>query len=141
MSPICTGPRTFLLKTLFWSRPSRILHLTCIASPLVPVLSTISSTFAGVAYEKSTVPFFSSCLGILSCCAGFSPAPLVSFPTEWVPDSVRASLALSFSILSCFAYYLLNQAFCFPFFHYRNASCTYLYSSSCSKLFLAWHCE
>src|SRR3989338_4371709 len=120
------GPRTFLLKTLFWSRPSKILHLTCIASPLVPVLSTISSTFAGVAYEKFTVPFFSSCLCILSCWAGFCSASPASFPLD-----------LSFSILSCLAYYLLNQAFCFPFFHYRNASCAYLDSSSSSKLFLA----
>jgi hypothetical protein len=47
MSPNCTGPLTFLLNTLFASLPSMILHLTWIASPLLPVLPTISSTVAG----------------------------------------------------------------------------------------------
>jgi hypothetical protein len=38
--------------TLFSSLPSRILHLTCDASPLDPVLEITSSTLAAKALEK-----------------------------------------------------------------------------------------
>src|SRR3989344_1755900 len=129
MSPIWIGPFMFRLNILFLSLPSKTLHLTWIASPLVPVLPITSSTFAGVANEKLTAPFTcSSCC----CCRG-------AFLFIWPRVSsfkcfVGSSLAILFSY---FFTYFLYQLLCFSFLDYNNASSWNFNACSYSKLFFA----
>src|SRR3989344_8885983 len=128
MSPIWIGPFMFRLNILFLSLPSKTLHLTWIASPLVPVLPITSSTFAGVANEKLTAPF--TCSSCCCCRADF----LLTWPLTF---SFKCFVGSSLAILFYFVYNLFYQMLGFPFLDYCNASSRNIDSCSRTKLFLA----
>src|SRR3989338_4169717 len=127
MSPICIGPLTFLLKILFLSLPSKILHLICIASPLAPVLPITSSTLAGVAGVKLTDPLACSSCG---CLWGF----FFTCPLSSLRCFVSSLSILLFHPVGYFLYKLL----CLAFLHYCNASRRHVNSCGRGKLFLAF---
>src|SRR6056297_2758591 len=53
-SPTRTGPSTFRVMMRPWLPPSWMRHLTCMASPCIPVLPTTSMTSAAVEADSSS---------------------------------------------------------------------------------------